>query len=67
VNPMLCAKCNTENPEGLKFCNECRAPFETPCAWCGFENAPAAANTAQRSEGRRQLFLERNPIRLRFA
>src|SRR6516162_3109245 len=39
---MLCAKCKTENPEGLKFCNECGAPFKTPCASCGFENAPAA-------------------------
>jgi len=39
---VLCAKCKTENPEGLKFCNECGAPFKTPCASCGFENAPAA-------------------------
>src|SRR5215471_881546 len=39
---MLCAKCKTENPEGLKFCNECGTPFKTPCASCGFENAPAA-------------------------
>src|SRR6516165_3277314 len=39
---MLCAKCKTENPEGLKFCNECGAPFKTPCASCGFENAPGA-------------------------
>ena len=39
---MLCAKCKTENPEGLRFCNECGAPFKTPCAPCGFENAPGA-------------------------
>jgi predicted ATPase/class 3 adenylate cyclase len=39
---VLCAKCKTENPDGLKFCNECGAPFKTPCASCGFENAPAA-------------------------
>src|SRR5262249_53691731 len=39
---MLCAKCKTENPEGLKFCNECGTPFKTPCASCGFENASAA-------------------------
>jgi len=39
---MRCAKCKTENPDGLKFCNECGAPFKTPCASCGFENAPAA-------------------------
>jgi class 3 adenylate cyclase len=39
---VLCAKCKTENPDGLKFCNECGAPFKTPCASCGFENASAA-------------------------
>jgi predicted ATPase/class 3 adenylate cyclase len=39
---MICAKCKTENPEGLKFCNECGAAFSRPCASCGFENAPAA-------------------------
>src|SRR6516165_2821430 len=39
---MLCAKCKTENPEALKFCNECGAPFKTRCVSCGFENAPAA-------------------------
>src|SRR5215469_1114572 len=39
---MLCTKCKTENPDGLKFCNECGAPFKAPCAACGFENAPAA-------------------------
>ena len=39
---MLCAKCKTENPDGLKFCNECGAAFETPRASCGFENVPAA-------------------------
>src|SRR5215472_9791079 len=39
---MLCPKCKTENPEGLKFCNECGAQFKTLCASCGFENAPAA-------------------------
>jgi len=37
-----CAKCKTENPDGLKFCNECGTPFKTPCASCGFENASAA-------------------------
>jgi ribosomal protein L40E len=39
---MLCAKCKTENPDGLKFCNECGAPFKTICASCGFENPSAA-------------------------
>ena len=39
---MLCAKCKTENPKGLKFCIECGAPFETLCSACGFGNLPAA-------------------------
>jgi class 3 adenylate cyclase len=40
---MLCGKCETENPDGLKFCNGCGAPFKTSsCASCGFENAPTA-------------------------
>src|SRR6516165_5586283 len=39
---MICAQCKTENPDGLKFCNECGATFKAPCASCGFENAPTA-------------------------
>src|SRR6516225_6813341 len=39
---MICAQCKTENPDGLKFCNECGAAFRRPCASCGFENAPTA-------------------------
>src|SRR5215469_10193119 len=39
---MICANCKTENPDGLKFCNECGAAFERPCASCGFKNAPTA-------------------------
>src|SRR5215469_4054790 len=39
---MICANCKTENPDGLKFCNECGAAFERPCASCGFENVPTA-------------------------
>jgi len=39
---MVCAKCKTENPDGLKFCNECGAAFSALCASCGFENAPTA-------------------------
>jgi len=34
--------CGFENPEGLKFCNECGAPFRMPCAQCGFANQPQA-------------------------
>jgi hypothetical protein len=39
---MLCAKCKTETPDGLKFCNECGTSFKRPCSSCTFENAPAA-------------------------
>ena len=39
---MICAKCQTENPDGLKFCNECGAAFKASCASCGFENALTA-------------------------
>src|SRR5205807_7989804 len=39
---MRCVNCGAENPEGLKFCNECAAPFKRRCDKCGFENAPAA-------------------------
>jgi predicted ATPase/class 3 adenylate cyclase len=39
---MICTKCKTENPEGLKFCNECGASFKVSCASCGFENVPTA-------------------------
>jgi adenylate cyclase len=39
---MRCAKCGAENPEGLKFCDQCAAPLKRLCAKCGFENSPAA-------------------------
>ncbi|MFZ0889772.1 MAG: adenylate/guanylate cyclase domain-containing protein [Candidatus Binataceae bacterium] len=39
---MHCSSCNADNPEGLKFCEQCGAPFKRRCAKCGFENSPAA-------------------------
>ncbi len=39
---MRCASCGFENPEGLKFCNECGTSLKRCCARCGFENAPQA-------------------------
>jgi class 3 adenylate cyclase/predicted ATPase len=39
---MRCSNCGAENPQGLKFCNECAAPFKRQCAKCGFDNAPTA-------------------------
>jgi hypothetical protein len=29
---MRCSQCGAENPEELKFCNQCAAPFTRPCA-----------------------------------
>jgi class 3 adenylate cyclase/tetratricopeptide (TPR) repeat protein len=39
---MHCPSCAFENPEGLKFCNECGTPLRMPCAQCGFANHPQA-------------------------
>src|SRR5262245_974885 len=39
---MRCTSCGFENPEGLKFCNECGTSLKRHCAQCGFENAPQA-------------------------
>ena len=39
---MRCSNCGAENPEGLKFCNECAAPLKRRCTKCGFENPPTA-------------------------
>ncbi len=39
---MHCPSCGFENPEGLKFCNDCGAPLLVRCAQCGFANQPQA-------------------------
>jgi class 3 adenylate cyclase/tetratricopeptide (TPR) repeat protein len=39
---MRCPSCGFENPEGLKFCNECGTPLRMLCAQCGFANQPQA-------------------------
>src|SRR5262245_4037208 len=39
---MRCASCGFENPEGLKFCNECGTALTRRCAQCRFENASQA-------------------------
>ena len=36
---MKCPKCQTENPEGTKFCGECGQKFEIKCPKCGFSNS----------------------------
>jgi class 3 adenylate cyclase/tetratricopeptide (TPR) repeat protein len=39
---MRCPSCAFENPEGLKFCNDCGTPLRMPCGQCGFANQPQA-------------------------
>jgi class 3 adenylate cyclase len=39
---MRCPSCGFENPEGLKFCNDCGAPLQVRCPQCGFANQPRA-------------------------
>jgi class 3 adenylate cyclase len=35
---MKCAKCNFENPVGLKYCGMCGTRIGVPCPQCGFNN-----------------------------
>jgi class 3 adenylate cyclase/predicted ATPase len=35
---MPCSKCGFENPDGMKFCNECGSPLGRLCPNCNFEN-----------------------------
>jgi len=37
---MKCAKCQSQNREGVKFCEECGAPLAVTCQSCGAELAP---------------------------
>ena len=37
---MQCPKCQTENPEGRKFCRKCGIKLSLICPKCGFENLP---------------------------
>src|SRR5262245_31441614 len=39
---MRCPSCGFENPEGLKFCNDCGTSLLGRCAQCGFANQPQA-------------------------
>jgi hypothetical protein len=43
ANDRTCPECNTVNPDGVKFCNECGtklgAPQKAFCPSCGAENA----------------------------
>lgn len=39
---MSCTSCGFENPQGMKFCNECGTPLKTRCSQCGFDNPSRA-------------------------
>jgi class 3 adenylate cyclase/predicted ATPase len=39
---MKCPKCQLENREGAKFCNECGHRFEVKCPECGTSNRPGS-------------------------
>jgi class 3 adenylate cyclase/tetratricopeptide (TPR) repeat protein len=39
---MHCPRCETDNPEGMKFCIECAAPLTRRCPQCGVANPPQA-------------------------
>src|SRR5215510_10737787 len=39
---MRCPSCGFDNPEGLKFCNQCGTALTRRCTRCGFANAPQA-------------------------
>src|SRR5919204_6102312 len=37
---MICPRCSTDNPVGMKFCGQCGAPLGTACPSCGSSNPP---------------------------
>jgi len=39
---MKCTRCQTENPPGAKFCNQCASKLELECPKCGNVNPPAS-------------------------
>jgi class 3 adenylate cyclase/tetratricopeptide (TPR) repeat protein len=39
---MKCPQCQTENPDGAKFCNECASKLELICHQCGKSNSPGS-------------------------
>ena len=56
---MKCPKCQSENPEGAKFCVECGTKIEIICPKCGFINSPSFKFC---SECGQNLILKSEPI-----
>ena len=61
---MKCPKCQFENMEGSKFCNECGVKLETACPKCGRENQPGSKFCNQCGH---QLFLPAKPSPKEFS
>ena len=40
--PMRCLHCDTDNPDGAKFCIECGTALRNRCPSCGFDNVARA-------------------------
>jgi class 3 adenylate cyclase/tetratricopeptide (TPR) repeat protein len=39
---MRCPRCQSDNPDGTKFCIECGNPLRSRCPYCGADNLPRA-------------------------
>jgi class 3 adenylate cyclase len=39
---MRCPRCDTDTPEGAKFCTECGTPLKARCLQCGADSLPRA-------------------------
>ncbi|MBW4550634.1 MAG: AAA family ATPase [Aphanocapsa sp. GSE-SYN-MK-11-07L] len=44
---MQCPDCKTENPDAVKFCNECGTPLKRVCSKCSYENVTSAKFCSQ--------------------
>ena len=56
---MKCPKCQFENPEGRKFCNQCGNKLEVSCPKCGDTNPPGSKFCGECGS---KLDLETKPI-----
>ena len=44
---MRCPRCESDNPDGMKFCIECATPLVRSCPNCHFVNPPQARYCGQ--------------------
>src|SRR5271165_277723 len=58
---MRCSACKTDNPDGLKFCNECGAGLKRACPKCGFDNIATAKFCGQCAAELRKVSVQRDP------